>query len=199
MTEAEKQYIDLYAEASEAIKEHSAEVMNAVRDRAFEDFRRQGFPTRKVERYKYTDMEKIFAPNYGLNVNRIEFPVDPYAAFRCDVPNLSTLLYFVVNDAFYEKRLPNVQPEEGVVIGSLRKAAEEHPELIARYYARIAKTEEDAITALNTMLAQDRPLHLCAEKRADGKVCADYQHPARRREHDGQPTRAHRDGGGCQG
>ena len=146
MTEAEKQYIDLYTEASEAIKEHSAEVMNAVRDRAFEDFRRQGFPTRKVERYKYTDMEKIFAPNYGLNINRIEFPVDPYAAFRCDVPNLSTLLYFVVNDAFYEKRLPNVQPEEGVVIGSLRKAAEEHPELIARYYARIAKTEEDAIT-----------------------------------------------------
>lgn len=155
MTEAEKQYIDLYAEASEAIKEHSAGVMNAVRDRAFEDFRRQGFPTRKVERYKYTDMEKIFAPNYGLNINRIEFPVDPYAAFRCDVPNLSTLLYFVVNDAFYEKRLPNVQPEEGVVIGSLRKAAKEHPELIARYYARIAKTEEDAITALNTMLAQD--------------------------------------------
>ena len=155
MTEAEKQYIDLYTEASEAIKEHSAEVMNAVRNRAFEDFRRQGFPTRKVERYKYTDMEKIFAPNYGLNINRIEFPVDPYAAFRCDVPNLSTLLYFVVNDAFYEKRLPNVQPEEGVVIGSLRKAAEEHPELIARYYARIAKTEEDAITALNTMLAQD--------------------------------------------
>ena len=114
MTEAEKQYIDLYAEASEAIKEHSAEVMNAVRDRAFEDFRRQGFPTRKVERYKYTDMEKIFAPNYGLNINRIEFPVDPYAAFRCDVPNLSTLLYFVVNDAFYEKRLPNVQPEEEI-------------------------------------------------------------------------------------
>ena len=46
MTEAEKQYIDLYTEASEAIKEHSAGVMNAVRDRAFEDFRRQGFPTR---------------------------------------------------------------------------------------------------------------------------------------------------------
>ena len=199
MTEAEKQYIDLYTEASEAIKEHSAGVMNAVRDRAFEDFRRQGFPTRKVERYKYTDIEKIFAPNYGLNINRIEFPVDPYAAFRCDVPNLSTLLYFVVNDAFYEKRLPNVQPEEGVVIGSLRKAAKEHPELIARYYARIAKTEEDAITALNTMLAQDGLFIYVPKKRADGKVCADYQHPARRREHDGQPTRAHRDGGGRQG
>ena len=155
MTGAEKQYIDLYAEASEAIKGHSAAVMNAVRDRAFEDFRRQGFPSRKVERYKYTDMEKLFAPNYGLNINRIDIPVDPYAAFRCDVPNLSTQLYFVVNDAFYAQKLPNVQPQEGVVIGSLRQVAEERPELVGKYYARIAKTDEDAVTALNTMLAQD--------------------------------------------
>ena len=83
MTEAEKQYIDLYTEASEAITEHSAEVMNAVRDRAFDDFRRQGFPTRKVERYKYTDMEKIFAPNYGLTSIALSFlsiPMRPSAA-----------------------------------------------------------------------------------------------------------------------
>ena len=33
------------------IKKNSAEVLNAVRDAAFEDFRRLGFPSRKVERY----------------------------------------------------------------------------------------------------------------------------------------------------
>lgn len=35
---------------------HSAGAMNALRDKAFEDFTRQGFPTQKVERYKYTDV-----------------------------------------------------------------------------------------------------------------------------------------------
>ena len=35
-------------------------MLNEVRDKAFEDFRRQGFPTKKVERYKYTDMQKLF-------------------------------------------------------------------------------------------------------------------------------------------
>lgn len=155
MSDAEKQYIDLYTEASEAIKSHSAEVMNAVRDRAFDDFRRQGFPSRKVERYKYTDMEQLFAPNYGVNVNRVEFHVDPNAAFRCDVPNLSTLLYCVVNDAFYTQKLPSVQPEKGVIIGSLSQVAKERPELVGKYYAKIAHTGEDAVTALNTMLAQD--------------------------------------------
>lgn len=89
---SEQQYISLYNDSSELIKSHSADVMNALRDSAFESFKRLGFPSRKVERYKYTDMAKLFAPDYGLNLKRLEIPVDPYEAFRCDVPNLSTSL-----------------------------------------------------------------------------------------------------------
>ena len=143
------------------IFDHAPEAMNAVRDEAFEAFKAQGFPSRKVERYKYTDMQQLFAPDYGVNLNRLEIPVDPYQAFRCDVPNLSTSLYFVLNDMFFNTapQLPapirggargGVLPE-GVIIGSLK----EYPELVAKYYAKIAKTSEDAVTALNTMLAQD--------------------------------------------
>ena len=106
---AEKQYLELYQSSSRMIKKNSAEVLNAVRDAAFEDFRRLGFPSRKVERYKYTDMSAIFEPDYGLNLKRLDIPVDPYEAFRCDVPNLSTSLYFVVNDSFYSKALPKVE------------------------------------------------------------------------------------------
>ena len=178
ITSSEQQYIDLYEQARETIFRHSSDVMNAVRDAAFEDFRRQGFPSRKVERYKYTDIAKLFAPDYGLNLQRLDIPVDPYEAFRCDVPNLSTSLYFVVNDAFYrgergERReergerlvqaagsipqavasIPQAAGSlpEGVIVGSLC----DYPEIVGKYYARLAKTSEDAITALNTMLAQD--------------------------------------------
>ena len=49
---SEKQYLDLYQSSSRIIKKNSAEVLNAVRDPAFENFRRLGFPSRKVERYK---------------------------------------------------------------------------------------------------------------------------------------------------
>ena len=134
---------------------HSAEVMNAVRDEAYENFKGQGFPTKKVERYKYTDIEKLFEPNYGLNLNRLDIPVNPYDAFRCDVPNLSTSLYFVVNDAFYKKIEPKALLPEGVIVDSLKNQAEKNPDLIAKYYSKLAKTGEDAVTALNTMLAQD--------------------------------------------
>lgn len=137
------------------IREHSADVMNAVRDEAFDDFKRLGIPTKKLERYKYTDMTRLFEPNYGLNLNRLDIPVNPYDAFRCDVPNLSTSLYFVVNDAFYKKNDPKAPLPEGVVIGSLKAEAERNPQLIGKYYSKLAKTNEDGITALNTMLAQD--------------------------------------------
>ena len=152
---SEQQYIDLYTEAADLVKRHSADVLNAVRDKAFADFKEQGFPSRKVERYKYTDMAQLFEPDYGLNLNRLEIPVNPYQAFKCDVPNLSTSLYFVVNDSFYTKSLPQAHIPDGVVVESLRRVATEKPDFIEKYYAKIAQTGTDAITALNTMLAQD--------------------------------------------
>ena len=149
--QSEQQYIELYNEAREMIFSHAPEAMNAVRDQAFEDFKAQGFPSKKVERYKYTDIQKLFEPDFGVNVNRLQIPVDPYETFRCDVPNLSTSLYFVVNDMFFHDEKPKGHLPEGVVIGSMR----DYPELVSNYYTKLAKTSEDAVTALNTMLAQD--------------------------------------------
>ena len=146
---SEQQYIELFQQTRGMICQHSSEVMNAVRDAAFEKFHTMGFPSRKEERYKYTDMKALFAPDYGLNLNRLEIPVNPYDAFRCDVPNLSTMLYFVINDAFYTKALPKGNLTNGVVVGSLREFAS------SDYYNRLASKDDDAVTSLNTMLSQD--------------------------------------------
>ena len=105
MMKAEQQYIDLFSQCEAMICRNSTEVMNAPRAKAFADFERLGFPTTKEEKYKYTDAAKLFAPDYGLNLNRLDIPVNPYEVFKCDVPNMSTALYFVVNDAFYSKAL----------------------------------------------------------------------------------------------
>ncbi len=146
---SEQQYIELYEQARSMIVQHSSDVMNAVRAAAYENLKANGFPSRKVERYRYTDMQSLFEPDYGLNLNRLEIPVDPYDAFRCDVPNLSTSLYFVVNDAFYSKATPKSHLPEGVIIGSLKEFA------TTDYYHQLASKDDDAVTSLNTMLAQD--------------------------------------------
>ena len=155
---SEQQYIELYQQAREMIFSHAPEAMNAVRDQAFEDFKAQGFPSKRVERYKYTDIQKLFEPDYGVNLSRLQIPVDPYETFRCDVPNLSTNLYFVVNDMFYTQAPPKGHLPEGVIVGSLKDHFSLHSPLstlLSNHYAKLAKTSEDAVTALNTMLAQD--------------------------------------------
>ena len=153
--QSEKQYIDLYNETQGMIKQHSCDVLNKVRDKAFEDFKRQGFPTKKMERYKYTDISKLFAPDYGLNLQRLKMPINPYEEFKCDVPDLNTSLYFVVNDQFYTDQLPKPQLNDGIVVDSFLNALKTHSEIITKHYAKLADTAKDALTAFNTVLAQD--------------------------------------------
>ena len=151
----EQQYIDLFSQCEAMICRHSTEVINAPRAQAFSDFERLGFPTTKEEKYKYTDAAKLFAPDYGLNLNRLDIPVNPYEVFKCDVPNMSTALYFVVNDAFYGKALPKTPLPEGVLLGSLKELAIQYPDLVKKYYGKLADTSKDGITAFNTTFAQD--------------------------------------------
>ncbi|NDV64274.1 Fe-S cluster assembly protein SufD [Bacteroides sp. 224] len=165
----EQQYIDLFSQAEGMIRKHSAEVLSAPRAQAFADFRQQGFPTRKDEKYKYTEISKLFEPDYGLNLNRLDIPVNPYEVFKCDVPNMSTALYFVVNDSFYNKALPKTELPEGVIFESLKEAAQKYPELVRKYYGKLADTSKDGVTAFNTAFVQDGvffyvPKHAVLEK-----------------------------------
>ena len=151
----EQQYIDLFSQTEAMICRHSAEVLNAPRAVAFADFERLGFPTRKEEKYKYTDISKFFEPDYGLNLNRLEIPVNPYEVFKCDVPNMSTALYFVVNDAFYGRALPKSHLPEGVIFGSLKEVAGKHPDLVKKYLGSVVGPRDNFFAALNSAVFSD--------------------------------------------
>lgn len=81
---SEQQYIELYRKVADVIKGKSCEVMNAVRDEAFGVFERQGFPSKKVERYKYTDVAAAFAPNYGIGFAPLDVKPSPYICRLAD-------------------------------------------------------------------------------------------------------------------
>ncbi len=152
----EQQYIDLYKQQNDSIKKHSAAVMNDSRDASFALFQKLGFPTSALENYKYTDLKEALSVDYGLNINRISVPVNPYEVFSCDVPGIHSYLYFVVNDAFYpvNDARNNVLPK-GVIIGSLKEVANTHPELLKDYYGKLSTIKEDGLIAFNGAFAQD--------------------------------------------
>lgn len=56
---------------------------------------------------------------------------------------------------FLPKAQPTATLPDGVLFGSLKEMAEAHPELIKKYYGKLADTSQDAIAAFNTMFAQD--------------------------------------------
>ena len=152
---AEQQYIDLFAQCEDLVCRESSGVMNAPRTAALADFERLGFPSSRAEDYRYTDVSRSFAPDYGMNLKRVKIPVNPQDVFHCDVPNLSTSLYFVVNDSFYHQALPKAHLPEGVYVGSLKDFSNERPEVVSRYYGKLATSSKNGIVALNTMFAQD--------------------------------------------
>lgn len=95
---AEKQYIDFYREASGMISSRSCPVMNAAREVAFQTFCAQGFPSRKVERYRYTDVQSDFAPNYGISLAPLQLDDMPFCSTLSQADERLSAFYGQVAD-----------------------------------------------------------------------------------------------------
>lgn len=148
------QYIELFDSHRATIEAKSAEVMNLCRQDARNRLEGKRLPQKGTEGYEKTSIEDMFAPDFGVNINRVNIPVDVSLSFKCDVPNMSTIMAFVVNDSFVPSSTLHNKMPQGVIIDSLAKVATENPQLVSRYYNQLADNDNEAV-ALNTMLAQD--------------------------------------------
>ncbi len=148
-----KQYIDLYDESREAFEQQSPDVLNAVRRTAREHLEDARLPRKGSEDYEASDLEAVFAHDYGVNVNRLPFEADPAETFHCDVPNMSTCLYYSSNDAFHSSAAAERNIGQ-VVVEPFSIAADDHRDLMAAHYGRLARLEDPTV-ALNSLLVQD--------------------------------------------
>lgn len=151
----ENQYIDIFNQYRDKIDSMSAQGMNNLRDKALEAFTKEGLPTKKLEDYLYLDVAAEFIPDYALNLNRVPFEGNPYVSFKCEIPELTTNLYFVMNDLFHEEHKPQISYPKGVFVGSLKQFAEDHSDICKKYYGQIANINNNGTIAFNTMFAQD--------------------------------------------
>jgi Fe-S cluster assembly protein SufD len=149
-------YIELFKDNRALVERGSAGVMNTLRDTALSSFARYGLPHNGLEEYLHTDVSKWFEPDWGMNLARLDMPVDFTQAFKCSVPNLSTQLYFLANDAFAcsDTAARSMLPD-GVFAGSLKEAALKCPELTEKFYGKLADMNKPGIAAINTLFAQD--------------------------------------------
>lgn len=130
---SEQQYIEFYRAERDTIFARSDERLNALRDEACALLERKGFPTQKEERYRYTDVQRDFAPNYGISVAPPEEAVPCPAEYGTladasdPVVALNTMLAMscrVVRIGRGER------PEHPIQITNMLRG--EHPELVSR-------------------------------------------------------------------
>ena len=148
-----KQYIDLFDESREVIEEQSPAVLNMLRAAAREQLETARLPRKGSEDYEATDLEAVFAHDYGVNVNRLPFDADPSETFHCDVPNMSTCLYYTSNDAFHSSATAERNIGQ-VVVEPFSMAAVDYPELMDAFYGKLARLSDPTV-ALNSLLVQD--------------------------------------------
>lgn len=126
------QYTELYEEVKGLLEKQSCEALNSVREEAFSVFKTLGLPTQKAERYRYTNVEKAFEPNYGLSLAPLTIKGVPYVYAMKDAPIDITPYYNKVIDAAV------TADGEPADIRQLR-----------------GEYRQDALTSLNTALAHD--------------------------------------------
>jgi len=151
---AEETYIDLYQQQAAAIFEHAAPLLNEKREAAITTLVNSGIPDMSQEEYRHFNLQEALSVDYGLNFHRYVTPLNPLDVFRCDVPNLSTRLYFIINDYFSPMQGTGILPE-GVLCGSLNEFARSHASLLESYYAHLSADSSDGMVALNTSFVQD--------------------------------------------
>ena len=145
----------LYSENIVRIEEGSTPFLNSFRKEAFEKFNLLGVPTRKMESYKYTNLETWFRHDYQSYFIPDESHYQKAEDFRCDVTDLDAHGIVLMN-GFYPtlngklRELPG-----GIWIGSMNEASEKFGDKIEKHYGRYVNGNSDGLVHLNTAMASD--------------------------------------------
>lgn len=154
MNNALKQYIDLYEQNRELIDKNASAPSNALRREAYRAVKEMKLPPERSENYRITSLEKMLAPDMGVNLARVPLEVNPADSFHCGVPSVSTAQIFMLNDICVLPQGATLPAEPGVFVGSLRTGSELLPEVVGKHLGRIADMS-NPVVALNSLLDQD--------------------------------------------
>ena len=150
--EAIRQYIDFYSEVRETIKSRSCDEMNAQREEALRTFSAQGFPSPKVERYRYAKVEADFSPNYGIALTPIAGKLPPYCFRIADAePRVRTLYNSVADTTDSIVALNTLLCVDTLVVHVPRGIKVEHPIQISN----ILKGEQDTMVNRRILIVMD--------------------------------------------
>ena len=147
--------IELFHREKDSITELATPMVNRIRQHALSRFEKNGFPTKQLENWRFTDLTPLLNTEFRFDFSNKSRSMDIEKIFTCDVYDLDTFSITLLNGWFVYKSAPLTKLDNGTVIGSLAKAMEVYPELIDQYFGQAANTHQYELAALNTAFVQD--------------------------------------------
>ncbi len=129
--------------------------MSEERSKAFEQFKKVGFPDKKMEAWRNTNLKDVFAHNYNIQFSPVDEKSDFDKVFQCNIHNFDTQTIALYNGWYLSEDKHLITLPNGTIIGSLAQAIKEYPELVQKHYNKYTNIEENGLIALNTAFSQD--------------------------------------------
>jgi Fe-S cluster assembly protein SufD len=147
-------YISSFKKFEESLNGEAKSELHKIRKNAINLFSETGFPTTKVEDWKYTNVSPIFNHEFSTDETTAELSADIIVRFQID--GLKTKRLVFINGRFNEKLSSPVKDLEknGVKIGSLAYWVNKQPELVLEHFSKYAKIQ-NGFAALNTAFTVD--------------------------------------------
>lgn len=145
----------LFQEHFDMISANGSAKINQLRKQAMEQFLKTGFPSTRVESWRFTHLASLLEMDYNIDFESKSRQMDVDKIFTCDVYDLDTFSVTMLNGWFVYKHAPLTRLPDGTIIGSLAKAMELYPELVGQHLGEAAQLNEKSLAALNTAFMQD--------------------------------------------
>jgi Fe-S cluster assembly protein SufD len=149
--DAQAPYLEAFDRIVATRGRHEPGRIGALRKEAMSRFAELGFPTKRLEEWRSTDVRPIAQSLFDFDAQAeaaVESEIDSYR-----YPETCELVF--VNGA-YRGDLSRLQDlPKGVVVSSLAEAWSEHPDLVEPHLGHHAEFDSHAFVALNTALHQD--------------------------------------------
>ena len=145
----QNQFIEYANSSMEMISANDTPRVKQLRREALKRFIDNGFPTKKMEKWRNSRM--IECVNENFNIDKIE---NKKHDFCCVIRELDTEVISMTNGKFTENDSLKVL-DNGIVIGSTRKAMEKYPELFEKYFGSCNINDNNGFYDINTALWQD--------------------------------------------
>lgn len=128
-------------------------IISAKRRAAIDSFANLGFPNKKHEEYKYTNIEAALKGDFAI----ADAPARVLAAKEiASLQLLDDAALIVIVNGMYAPALSRISSfPAGVTVSNLSEAYTTHKELIEAHYGAYADVNADAMAALNTAFAHD--------------------------------------------